>query len=177
MFYFDYSALSPERPAGGSHFYTCQVSLKRALLFRTSLFDPDFRYASHEDLELGHRLEQAGMKLWYQPDLVAMHWHHLAFTDVVRRIYTMGYSAPTYWAKVPDPAGPVRRMTKDAIRLLAASPLARPFLQRLLSSTTLRSGHAYWRGLLTLAYWVGLADAWRGRPRMSIPNTPELKPC
>lgn len=177
MFYFDYPALSPDRPAGGSHFYTCQVSLKRALLFRTTLFDPDFRYASHEDLELGYRLEQAGMKLWYQPDFVAGHWHRLAFTDVVRRIYTMGYSAPTYWTKVPDTAGPARRVVKSTLRLLAATPLARQVLLRLVSAASARSSHAYWRSLLTLAYWVGLADAWRGKPRMAIPSIPEALPC
>lgn len=177
MFYFDYAALTADRPAGGGHFYTCQVSLKRALLFQTSLFDPDFRYASHEDLELGYRLEKTGMQLWYQPDLVACHWHRLVFSDVVRRIYTMGYSAPTYWAKVPDRSGHIKRFIKNVLKFMAASALSRRLLIRLVSQEGTRGGHAYWRCLLTLAYWVGLADAWRGRPRLNLPGVPDGASC
>ncbi len=169
MFYFDYRALPADRPVGGRYFYTCQVSLKRELLFRTALFDVSFRYASHEDLELGHRLEQAGMRLWFDASFEAHHWHRLTFADVVRRIYTMGYSAETYWAKVPDRSGPLRRAVKRVARALAATPPARAALRRLLQGGGERRGHLYWRGLLTLAYWVGLADAARGAPRMPFP--------
>jgi glycosyltransferase involved in cell wall biosynthesis len=67
------------------HFYTCNISLKKEFLLRNGMFDEDFKSAAWEDIELGFRLERAGMQILYKPQAVAYHEQVISFQDACRR--------------------------------------------------------------------------------------------
>jgi GT2 family glycosyltransferase len=86
---FDYRQLESERgagleEAGFGRFYSCNVSLPRRLFLEAGGFDPDFRF-DYEDLDLGWRLHQRGMRLVYEPSAVAHHLHRHDWESVQRR--------------------------------------------------------------------------------------------
>jgi Methyltransferase domain len=83
---FDYEQLAREggEEAGFGRFYSCNVSLKRALFDAAGGFDPAFRF-DYEDLDLGWRLHQHGMRLLYEPSAVALHLHRHDWCSVEQR--------------------------------------------------------------------------------------------
>jgi len=62
-YFFNYQDLEAGQLAGPLFFYTCNVSVKISLLNKSGWFDESFPFASHEDLELGYRLAENGMRL------------------------------------------------------------------------------------------------------------------
>jgi GT2 family glycosyltransferase/2-polyprenyl-3-methyl-5-hydroxy-6-metoxy-1,4-benzoquinol methylase len=86
---FHYAELAAERAAGQTEagfgrFYSCNVSLKRALFTAAVGFDPDFGF-DYEDLDLGWRLHALGLRLRYEPLAVARHLHHHDWESVEHR--------------------------------------------------------------------------------------------
>ena len=165
-YFFNYADLPANRPVPHSAFYTCNISLKRALLLRSGFFDESFPFASHEDLELGYRLEQQGLQLFHDPQALAYHWHPLDVASAVRRVYFMGYSSGIYWQKVPQSGALWRRLGR---RVLAAAGACRPCSQIARFVFRLERRHAVpsrylWAVLLHIAYWSGLGDFGRQRP-------------
>jgi GT2 family glycosyltransferase len=84
---FDYRSLaaSPPGDAGFGRFYASNVSLKRAAFLGAGGFDPDFGTADYEDLDLGWRLYERGMRLRYEPGALAYHLHDYGWTEIERR--------------------------------------------------------------------------------------------
>lgn len=170
-FFFNYADLAPGRPAGGSFFYTANVSLKRELLFRTELFDESFPFASHEDLELGRRLEALGMQLYFEPSVLGYHWHPLTLASVARRVYLMGYSARLYWGKVRDDSPALRKALRAVLARVCALPVF-PLVWKAALGCRAREDQEHpllWKTILVLSYWIGLADAASGRPVRPLP--------
>lgn len=83
---FDYRALAREggEEAGFGRFYSCNVSLTRALFEAAGGFDPDFVF-DYEDLDLGWRLHEQGMRLLYEPEAVVLHLHRHDWASVEGR--------------------------------------------------------------------------------------------
>ena len=84
---FDYRALGSEplADAGFGRFYTSNVSLKREAFARAGGFDEDFATADYEDLDLGRRLHDRGMRLRYEPGAVVHHMHRYEWPEIERR--------------------------------------------------------------------------------------------
>jgi GT2 family glycosyltransferase/2-polyprenyl-3-methyl-5-hydroxy-6-metoxy-1,4-benzoquinol methylase len=87
---FDYAQLERERregvtEAGFGRFYASNVSLERARFLDAGGFDPDFHAADYEDIDLGWRLDQRGMRLVYEPAAVAYHLHRHDWASIERR--------------------------------------------------------------------------------------------
>ena len=167
QFSFNYRDLSTDRPVSGYYFYTCHVSFKLSLLKQAGGFDEGFPFASQEDLELGLRMEQQGMRLHFDPTLIARHRHWLDLPSVCRRIYRMGYSSVHFWRTVPRPPSLPRAVVRKVlIGLFAWLPVRR--LCRLLpdrNDPELRRTCAWrWTMLLSANYWSGAADATFRRP-------------
>ncbi|HMX17457.1 MAG TPA: glycosyltransferase family A protein [Rhodocyclaceae bacterium] len=57
------------------HFWTCNVSVKRAFMLEKGMFDERFLY--NEDMICGHRLEQGGMELHFLPNARGQHLHQM----------------------------------------------------------------------------------------------------
>jgi glycosyltransferase involved in cell wall biosynthesis len=164
-YFFNFQDMQSNHEVDSSFFYTSNVSLKRALLFRTSLFDESFPFASQEDLELGYRLGKCGMRLYFDREIVGYHWHNLVVQDIIRRTYLHGYSAKLYWEKVPDTASLFKRTAR---RILASVATSAPglFLWKMIAGHLQKSagGPVSWMSVLMLSYWVGSGDSSRNRP-------------
>lgn len=58
------------------HFYTSNISVSAKLLREQSCyFHTGFDNYGFEDIELGYRLQKSGMKIYYDPDILAYHYH------------------------------------------------------------------------------------------------------
>jgi glycosyltransferase involved in cell wall biosynthesis len=77
---FDYGSLGGGE-APWTHFYTANVSLKRAMLERIGGFDQDRFPFLYEDLDVGRRLSNHGFRLLYNPAALGEHLHATAVED------------------------------------------------------------------------------------------------
>jgi len=105
--HFDYHAIEDLDNAGGKHFYTSNVSAKTALLRSVGGFDEGFAEAAHEDIDLGLRLEERGLRLVYDPEAVVEHWHPLDLASAIRRFRGIGRAFAVFTAR--HPTWPVAR--------------------------------------------------------------------
>lgn len=99
---FDFASIENARdePAPWAHFYSSNVSLKRALFEEAGGFDPDFRFL-YEDIDLGWRLSEAGMRLWFEPGAVTRHDHRYDWPALLTRFETTGRAERLMVAKHP----------------------------------------------------------------------------
>jgi|GEM_PF-2889555 len=67
--------LTPGQRLNYMWFYTCNLSVRRQLVLEVGGFDEWFSGPAFEDLDLGLRLEQAGVPLRYDPRALAWHDH------------------------------------------------------------------------------------------------------
>lgn len=78
---FGFIGLPPYQLIDFRHFYTSNISVSRELLDKVDIFfNTDFDKYGFEDIEFGYRLQKCGMRIYYDPDIVAMH-HHI-YDDV-----------------------------------------------------------------------------------------------
>ncbi len=85
------------------HFYTSNVSLRRALLDREpSHFATDFPAAAFEDAELAYRLSLHGGRIFYHPSAEAYHHHHYTVRGFFRRQQRCGEMAILLYRKCPQ---------------------------------------------------------------------------
>jgi glycosyltransferase involved in cell wall biosynthesis len=82
---FRWADVAGRRQVGYEYFYTCNLSLKTEFLRRNGTFDEDFKTAAYEDTELAYRLNNAGMRLLYNPRASAYHHQFFRFSDVCRK--------------------------------------------------------------------------------------------
>lgn len=74
---FDHPTAEPYKLTdfSAAYFATGNVAIPRVWLEKAGLFDPRFHLYGWEDLELGVRLKQLGLKLIKAPAAVGYHWH------------------------------------------------------------------------------------------------------
>lgn len=82
--------LEQRRTPDYSFFYTNNLSLRRSFLLQHGMFDESFRYAAYEDGELGYRLTQQGLRVIFEPDAQAEHYHKMDLDAACRRMVTKG---------------------------------------------------------------------------------------
>lgn len=76
------------------HFYTANISVKRAFLQQFDLwFDTTFPYAAFEDVELAFRLARRGLRILYLAHLVGYHYHYHTIWSFANRQYKSGQAA------------------------------------------------------------------------------------
>ena len=83
---FDYNALEVQEAdeAGWPRFYSSNVSMKRDLFESVGGFDTDFVF-DYEDLDIGYRLGERGLRLLYERGAVTEHVHAYDWAAVERR--------------------------------------------------------------------------------------------
>ncbi|HEV2419180.1 MAG TPA: glycosyltransferase [Terriglobia bacterium] len=81
------------------HFYTGNISLKTIFLREKGMFDEDFDTYGYEDIELGFRLQKAGIRLLYNADAIGFHHKFVTFTDACRRTESVAKSWEVFRAK------------------------------------------------------------------------------
>nr|MBA2461686.1 glycosyltransferase [Actinomycetota bacterium] len=72
---FDFAQIRDHERLPGSFFYTSNVSVKTELARAHGGFYERFRAAACEDIDLGLRLERAGMQLAFDPVAIVEHFH------------------------------------------------------------------------------------------------------
>ena len=84
---FEYGAIGAEsvHDVGFGRLYGSNVSLKREAFVAAGGFDPAFVTADYEDLDLGWRLHERGMRLGYEPGALAYHLHRYDWAAIERR--------------------------------------------------------------------------------------------
>jgi glycosyltransferase involved in cell wall biosynthesis len=96
----------PLHPATRKHltwlyFMTGNCSVRRADLDRVGRFDEAFTGYGHEDLELGYRLQHAGVSIEYAAEAVNYHWHPVPFEQQQGRMELAGRSTVRFFRKHP----------------------------------------------------------------------------
>lgn len=98
---FKYDEIENEEWVDYRYFFTSNLSLKRDFLLKNGLFCEEFKAAAYEDLELGYRLEQKGLKIFYNKEAIAHHDHYTKIDSACRRIEEVGKWSKLYNQKVP----------------------------------------------------------------------------
>lgn len=84
------------------YFYTGNASVPLPILREVDGFDENFTLYGWEDMDLGLRLEKAGLRIRYVPLATAEHHHpEITLEGLCRREYEMAYSLFYYCAKWP----------------------------------------------------------------------------
>lgn len=83
------------------YFLTGNASVRRADLLRVGCFDESFTGYGHEDLELGYRLERAGITIAYEPHAVSYHCQDVAHEDQKEKMRLAGRSTVRFYRKHP----------------------------------------------------------------------------
>ena len=84
------------------YFLTGNASVRRADLLQAGSFDESFTGYGHEDLELGYRLQKAGVTIEYEPEAVNYHCQDVGHEDQKAKMRLAGRSTVRFYRKHPD---------------------------------------------------------------------------
>ena len=84
------------------YFLTGNASVHRDDLQRVGGFDESFTGYGHEDLELGYRLQKAGLDIVYEPRAVNYHCQDVGHEDQKAKMKLAGRSTVRFYRKHPD---------------------------------------------------------------------------
>lgn len=120
---FEYHNLPGHAHLPGRFFYTANVSAKTAFLRDAGGFDEVFRSAAGEDVELGTRLERAGMRLAYDEGAVVEHFHPFDLAALLDRMHRVGKATALLSDRVPELPVPRRPGLRHKARASALTAL------------------------------------------------------
>ncbi|HZZ65714.1 MAG TPA: glycosyltransferase [Candidatus Baltobacteraceae bacterium] len=83
------------------YFLTGNASVRRSDLLRVGSFDETFTGYGHEDLELGYRLQRAGITILYEPRAINYHCQDVPHEDQVEKMKLAGRSTVRFYRKHP----------------------------------------------------------------------------
>lgn len=84
------------------YFLTGNASVRREDLMRVGRFDESFTGYGHEDLELGYRLERAGVSILYDAAAINYHCQDVPHDDQKEKMKLAGRSTVRFYRKHPD---------------------------------------------------------------------------
>ncbi|MBI5465412.1 glycosyltransferase [Candidatus Gottesmanbacteria bacterium] len=99
--YFSFDKIKGKE-AGWERLWTCNISFKKKFLLENGLFDEEFPSAAWEDVELGYRLGQVGLKLVYNKKAVGYHYHPTTITSIKDKMKNNGHSVLILKKKIPN---------------------------------------------------------------------------
>ncbi len=116
------------------YFLTGNASVEKRDLDAVGSFDESFTGYGHEDLELGYRLEESGVRIVYEPKAVNYHLQDVGFEDQKSKMELAGRSTVRFYRKHPAFAVKLRLgMTPLSLgvhSLLERTPAIRDWLDR-----------------------------------------------
>ncbi len=86
---FQYQRFDGRRELAGFYFFGCNISVKKAFLLANGMYH-ERRGVAHEDIELGYRLWQKGLRIIYNPAAFAWHEHEESLERICSRAYERG---------------------------------------------------------------------------------------
>jgi GT2 family glycosyltransferase len=149
---FDYASLAAGPVPAARSFYTSHVSVKAQALAAVGGFDERFPFAAVEDVEIGLRLERAGLELVYHDELVVQHDHQYAPAGFAARQERVGASARLLFelhgdrALLPTPSWTwaLHRAARPALAALASRPLRPPLRERVWAALAMAGYASGW---------------------------------
>jgi glycosyltransferase involved in cell wall biosynthesis len=84
------------------YFLTGNASVRRDDLLRAGKFDESFTGYGHEDLELGYRLQRAGVSILYDAGAINYHCQDVPHEDQKEKMRLAGRSTVRFYRKHPD---------------------------------------------------------------------------
>lgn len=94
--------LRPMQKLKWAYFLTGNLSIRRKTIIEAGLFDENFKGYGWEDIELGYRLHQMHIPLYYLPSAVNYHHHPVSKEGMIERKFEMGKSAALFYKKHPN---------------------------------------------------------------------------
>ncbi len=159
---FGYALIEDAEHVPFNFLYTSNLSMPRALLVREP-FSTDFPYAAWEDIELGYRLEKAGMRLVYESRARVAHDHATDLTRFAERQEKAGYSAVVFYRLHPELGGFLGLSPDGPPECPAAGrQYLRELVARLLQPFSVRMP-GLWQELFRFHYIRGLHRGWKDR--------------
>ncbi len=92
------------RPLQWLYFLTGNASVNKKALLDVGSFDENFTNYGHEDLELGYRLQKAGVEMIFFPGAVNYHWHPVTYAEKCKKMHLSGFATVRFWRKHRDPS-------------------------------------------------------------------------
>ena len=84
-------------------FYTSNISLKKIFIEKLPyIFDKDFIYPAYDDIELGLRLTEIGLKIVYNKSAIVYHYHNITIESFSQRAYNSGKMCWIFSNKQPS---------------------------------------------------------------------------
>ncbi|HTW84728.1 MAG TPA: glycosyltransferase [Candidatus Sulfotelmatobacter sp.] len=83
------------------YFLTGNASVPKSELDRVGRFDESFTGYGHEDLELGYRLQHAGVPIVYEPRAVNYHYQYIPWDEQQKKYELAGRSTVRFYRKHP----------------------------------------------------------------------------
>ena len=83
------------------YYLTGNASARKRDLDRVGRFDENFTGYGHEDLELGYRLQHAGVKIVYDRHAIDYHWHPVPYDEQKSKMELAGRSTVRFYRKHP----------------------------------------------------------------------------
>jgi glycosyltransferase involved in cell wall biosynthesis len=99
---FAFHLLEGKTRADWRFFWTSNLSLKRKFLLDNGLFDEEFPFAAHEDVELGYRLSACDLQLFYEPRPLGEHYHPRTLREACHSQWQNGATFVILERKVPE---------------------------------------------------------------------------
>ena len=121
---FDYGSI-PGIEAAWWHLYSCNVSIKRQLVERVGGFDEEAFPFGHEDLDLGRRLADHGLRLLYNPAARGEHLRSDSLDSFRARIPRIANSEAAFVARWPEAKPYFRDLFAEAAARRARGRAAR----------------------------------------------------
>ena len=167
-----------KRPPAGRRLYSGNFSLRREQFLAAGGFDE--RLKRGEDVELGFRLEKAGLRFYFSPEAAAIHRGYRSFESWCNSAYLYGRTDVQlarergHQQVLPEIRGWYRRLHPAMRRVVGATlghaTLHKQTLAGLRAAggvlTTLhghKAAHYTYSGIYKLQYWRGVADELGGR--------------
>ena len=98
---FGHSMLEDGSECGYEHFYTCNASLPRSL-FDWEMFDPAFKAAAAEDMDIGYRFQKRGVRIFHRAACRCHHQHRISPLEFCRINAVRGHWAGLFFTKHHD---------------------------------------------------------------------------
>jgi glycosyltransferase involved in cell wall biosynthesis len=133
------SKLPPGNPIPGRYFQSGNCSIPKSVLTNLGMFDERFTAWGGEDLDLGARIEDAGIPIFADRAMTAIHHHRRSLDDLLKNLFEYGArGVPLILSKhprmfrelnldrmLPNPFEPSRytSITRALFRLLMSAPV------------------------------------------------------
>jgi len=97
---FRHSRFDGKHEIDAVNFLACHISVKKSFLIRNGMYK-ERKGPAHEDIELGYRLREKGLRLIYNEKALCHHYHPGTLDSVCRRAYERGLNFDMLAGNVP----------------------------------------------------------------------------